>query len=87
MFQSLHDLGAEDSISFSFGGEYELLCLNVPNKDIRQFQDRVRAFPATPQLTSLPESVTNMFQGGRAQAMDNLILRQELPLMAMDTFS
>src|SRR6266550_782656 len=66
MFQSLHDLGAEDSISFSFGGRVRsFYVLNVPNKDIRQFQDRVRAFPATPQLTSLPESVTNMFQGGK----------------------
>src|SRR6266700_2529057 len=54
MFQSLRDLGTEDSISFSFGGRVRsFYVLNIPNKNIRQFQDRVRAFPATPQLTSL----------------------------------
>jgi len=66
MFQSLRDLGTEDSISFSFGGRVRsFYVLNIPNKNIRQFQDRVRAFPATPQLTSLPGDVTNMFQGGK----------------------
>src|SRR5438067_6156477 len=66
MFQSLRDLGTEDSISFSFGGRVRsFYVLNIPNKNVRQFQDRVRAFPATPQLTSLPGDVTNMFQGGK----------------------
>jgi DNA-binding beta-propeller fold protein YncE len=76
MFQSLRNLGTEDSISFSFGGRVRTFyVLNVPNKNIRQFQDRVGTLPATPgqvtpgtlppQRGSLPEGVTNMFKGGR----------------------
>ncbi len=71
MFQSLHDLGTEDSMSFSFGGRLRTFyVLNIPNKNIRQFQRRVRALPATPgtpppQLSSLPEGVTIMFEGGK----------------------
>jgi len=39
MFQSLRDLGAEDSLSFSFGGIMRrFLVLNIPNKNIREFQ-------------------------------------------------
>jgi hypothetical protein len=49
MFQSLRDLGTEDSISFSFGGRIRTFyVLNVPNKNIHQFQQRVSALPATP---------------------------------------
>jgi hypothetical protein len=49
MFQSLRNLGTEDSISFSFGGKLRTFyVLNIGNKNIRQFQDRVRALPATP---------------------------------------
>jgi DNA-binding beta-propeller fold protein YncE len=61
----------EDSISFSFGGRLRTFyVLNIPNKNIRQFQRRVRALPATPgmpppQLSSLPEDVTTMFEGGK----------------------
>jgi DNA-binding beta-propeller fold protein YncE len=76
MFQSLRDLGAEDSLSFSFGGRLRTFyVLNIPNKNIRQFQERVSVLPATPdqtapgavppQLRSLPEGVTNMFERGR----------------------
>ena len=76
MFQSLRDLGTEDSISFSFGGRVRTFyVLNIGNKNIRQFQERVRVLPPTPvqvtpetsptQLRSLPEGVTNMFEGGR----------------------
>jgi DNA-binding beta-propeller fold protein YncE len=71
MFQSLRDFAMEDSISFSFGGRLRTFyVLNIPNKNIRQFQRRVRALPATPgtpppQLSSLPEGVTNMFEGGK----------------------
>jgi DNA-binding beta-propeller fold protein YncE len=76
MFQSLRDLGTDDSISFSFGGRLRTFyVLNIGNKNIRQFQDRVRALPATPgQITSetprpqpmsLPEGMANMFKGGR----------------------
>jgi sugar lactone lactonase YvrE len=75
MFQSIRDLGTEDSISFSFGGRVRTFyVLNIGNKNIRQFQERVRVFPLTPvqvtpetsptQPTSLPEGVINMFKGG-----------------------
>ena len=76
MFQSLRDLGIEDSISFSFGGRLRTFyVLNIPNKNIHQFQKRVNTLPPTPldkvpeapppQLSSLPEGVTNMFEGGK----------------------
>jgi len=76
MFQSLRDLGTEHTISFSFGGRVRTFyVLNIGNKNIRQFQKGVSALPATPAegtsgapappLRSLPEGVTNMFEGGR----------------------
>src|SRR5438552_5297774 len=76
MFQTVRDLGTEDSLSFSFGGRMRrFYVLNVPNKNIREFQDRVSVLPATPnqtapgavppRLSALPEGVTNMFEGGR----------------------
>ena len=49
MFQSLRDLGTEDSISFSFGGRLRTFyVLNIGNKNIGQFQQRVMALPAAP---------------------------------------
>jgi DNA-binding beta-propeller fold protein YncE len=44
--------------------------LNIPNRNIRQFQDRVRTLPATPgtpppQFNYLPERSTSMFKGGK----------------------
>jgi hypothetical protein len=46
MFQSLRDLETEDSLSFSFGGRARAFyVLNIPYKNIRQFQERVRALP------------------------------------------
>ncbi len=49
MFQSLRDLGTEDTISFLFGGRLRTFyVLNIGNKDIRQFQERVRTLPNTP---------------------------------------
>jgi DNA-binding beta-propeller fold protein YncE len=72
MFQSLRDLGTEDSISFSFGGRVRTFyVLNIPNKNIRQFQKHARALPATPagpppEFGPLPESAaTTMFEGGK----------------------
>jgi DNA-binding beta-propeller fold protein YncE len=76
IFHSLRDLGTEDSISYSFGGRVRTFyVLNIPNKNIRQFQERVNVLPATPvkvtsgapapSLSSLPEGGTAMFKGGR----------------------
>ncbi|HEY1461785.1 MAG TPA: NHL repeat-containing protein [Terriglobales bacterium] len=39
--------------------------LNIPLKNIPQFQQRVSALPATPEFTSLTQSPTNTFQGGK----------------------
>ena len=66
MFQSVGDLGTEDSLSLSFGGRMKrFYVLNIPNKNIREFQDRVAAFPATPELKSLPKGTPTMFEGGK----------------------
>jgi len=49
MFQSLRDLGTEDSISFSFAGRLRTFyVLNIADGNIRQFQARVSALPNTP---------------------------------------
>ena len=46
MFRPLGDLVTADSVSFSFGGRVRTFyVLNIPYKDIRQFQERVRALP------------------------------------------
>jgi len=64
IFQSLRDLGTDDSLSFSFGGKTRTFyILNIPNSNIREFQHRVRLFPATPELIFLPEGITNVHQG------------------------
>jgi len=66
MFQSLRELGIEDSLSFSFGGRLRTFyILNIPTENIPQFQQRVSAFPATPEFTSLAQTPTNTFQGGK----------------------
>jgi DNA-binding beta-propeller fold protein YncE len=66
MFQSVGDLGTEDSLSLSFGGRMRrFYILNIPNTKIRQLQERVRSFPAAPGLTSLPTQTPNMFRGGK----------------------
>ena len=71
MFQSLRDLGREDSLSFSFGQRTRTFyVLNIPNGDIRQFQKRVKALPARPdapsvQLGSVGKGVPSMFEGGK----------------------
>ena len=49
MFQPFHDLVTEDSLSLSFGGRVRTFyVLNIPNKNIRQFQERVRTLPDIP---------------------------------------
>ncbi len=66
VFQTLRELGTEDPISFSFGGRLRTFyVLTIPNKNIQQFQQGVSAFPATPEFTSMPQSSTNTFQGGK----------------------
>ena len=65
-FQLLRDLGTEDSLSFSVGGRMRrFYVLNIPNKNIREFQDRVAAFPATPALKSIAAGPPTMFEGGK----------------------
>jgi DNA-binding beta-propeller fold protein YncE len=71
IFQSLRELGTEDSLSLSFGGRTRTFyVLNIANKNIRQFQKRVKVLPATPdtppaQLASLGEGMASMFEGGK----------------------
>jgi DNA-binding beta-propeller fold protein YncE len=66
VFQTLRELGTEDPISFSFGGRLRTFyVLTIPNKNIQQFQQGVSAFPATPEFTSMPQSASNTFQGGK----------------------
>jgi DNA-binding beta-propeller fold protein YncE len=66
IFHSLRDLGTEDSISFSFRGRVRTFyVLNIPNKNIQQFQQRVSKLPASPQPGSPPAVETNRFEGGR----------------------
>ena len=46
MFRPLSDLATASSISFSFGGRVRTFyVLNIPYKNIRQFQERIRALP------------------------------------------
>ena len=46
MLRPLRDLATEESISFSFGGRLRTFyVLNIPNENIRAFQERVRALP------------------------------------------
>ena len=66
MFQSLRDFGTEDSLSFSFGGRVRTFyVLTISSENIPQFQQRVGAFPATPDFNFMPQSATNTFQGGK----------------------
>ena len=49
MFQPFRDLGTEDSISFIFAGRARMFyVLNIPNQNIRELQERVRALPVSP---------------------------------------
>ena len=82
MFHSLRDLGTEDSISYSFEGRVRTFyVLNIPNKNIQQFQQGVSAFPETPlqapgtqlpRLSALPERVTDMSKGGKGNGKGQL---------------
>src|SRR5437867_8390512 len=66
MFQSQRELGTEDSLSFSFGGLVRTFyVLNIPNKNIQEFQQAVSGFPATPEIGALRSSETDMFRGGK----------------------
>src|SRR5438132_5832073 len=68
MFQSLRDLGTEDSISYSFAGRVRTFyVLKIPNNNIREFQERVRELSAYPvQVTpgAVPERVADMLKVG-----------------------
>src|SRR5207253_426427 len=46
ILRPLRDLGTEDTISFVFAGRVRTFhVFNVPNNNIREFQDRVRRLP------------------------------------------
>jgi DNA-binding beta-propeller fold protein YncE len=65
MFKSLRDLGTEDSISYSFGGRVRTFyVLNIPSKNIQQFQQDVATFAATPDLNAPRQRVTDLSKGG-----------------------
>jgi DNA-binding beta-propeller fold protein YncE len=69
MFQTVHDLGTEDSLSFSFGGIMRrFYVLNIPNKNLREFQDRVSGFPPTPDLNSVAKGPPSMFEGSKGRS-------------------
>jgi DNA-binding beta-propeller fold protein YncE len=73
MFQSLRDLGTEDSLSYSFGARVRTFyVLNIPNKNIQQFQQGVSDFPATPELSASRERVTDMSRGGKGTGKGQL---------------
>src|SRR4029077_1340423 len=67
ILRPLRDLATEESISFSFGSRVRTFyVLNIPYKNICQFQERVNALPARPEtppppFTALPENPHNMF--------------------------
>jgi DNA-binding beta-propeller fold protein YncE len=64
-FRSVRDLGEEDSLSLSFGGRHRsFYVLNIPNKNIRELQERVTTFPATPNPNS---PALGLFQGGKGK--------------------
>jgi DNA-binding beta-propeller fold protein YncE len=64
IFQSLRDLGTEDSLSYSFLGRVRMFyVLNIPNENIEEFQERVAGFPATPELSALRGGESNIFHG------------------------
>jgi DNA-binding beta-propeller fold protein YncE len=68
IFQSAAGLGTEDALSLSFGGRMRrFYVLNIPNKNIREFQDRVSVFPASPELKSIPTGPPTMFEGGKGR--------------------
>jgi DNA-binding beta-propeller fold protein YncE len=68
MFQTVRDLGTEDALSLSFGERMRrFYVLNIPSKYISEFQDRVSAFPASPDLKSIAKGPPTMFEGGKGR--------------------
>jgi len=75
MFEPLRDLVTEEPMSFSFAGRVRTFyVLNIPNKNIQQFQQAASVLPETPiqvpgaqlpRLSSLLERATNMSKGGK----------------------
>jgi DNA-binding beta-propeller fold protein YncE len=73
MFRSLRDLGTEDSLSYSFGGRVRMFyVLNILNENIPELQDRVAAFPATPEVSALRNTESNIFHGGKVFGKNQL---------------
>jgi DNA-binding beta-propeller fold protein YncE len=67
-FRSVRDLGEEDSLSLSFGGRgRSFYVLNIPNRNIRELQERVTTFSATPDPNAPTKTSVGMFQGGHGK--------------------
>ena len=59
MFEPLLNLGTQGTISYSFGGiERKFYVLNIDNKNIAQFQERVRTLPDSLKSTPTPKPTT-----------------------------
>ena len=66
MFRALHDLGEEDTLSFTFGGRRRnFYVLNIPSRNIPEFRQRVTSFPSTPNASLPPKPAAAMFEGGK----------------------
>ena len=66
IFQSARDLGNDDALSCPVDGKMRrFYVLNIPNKNIREFQNRVAGFPPTPASKSQAKGPPNMFEGGK----------------------
>jgi DNA-binding beta-propeller fold protein YncE len=67
-FQSVRDLGEEDSLSLLFGGRRRTFyVLNIPNRNIRELQERISNFPPTPGSNLAAKAAIDMFAGGKGK--------------------
>jgi DNA-binding beta-propeller fold protein YncE len=73
MFQTLRDLATEEWTSFSFGDSVKTFyVLNIPNENIRQFQNRVAMLPAVPEIGLPRKEVANVFEGSKGNSKEQL---------------
>jgi DNA-binding beta-propeller fold protein YncE len=73
VFQTLRDLATEEWISFSFGGRMRTFyVLNIPNKNIHQFQSHVATLPASLDPGLLSKEAAKAFQGSKESSKEQL---------------